>query len=203
MTTREPVSISCELSSVAGLSLRAKPQLFEDDELQVLNCGAQLEIVQDDRANHAAIEKGRNELSHAIAVDTIEKAGFDAASNDAGQHLALLCVEARDRRLGGIVTFMSTFKIERYLNEAMDFGIVSHVIVEPCSDHVRRIAVLFLKRPHVFEALRDNKFDGGAQQRCLAVEVIIDESGVDPQTLSNFFDRDRGEVSLSKELQCG
>ena len=60
--------------------------------MKITNRAFEIELGKNDRAHHATVEIGGDELRHAVGVDRLEHALPDAFTNDPRQQFALLDV---------------------------------------------------------------------------------------------------------------
>ena len=169
--------------------------------MQITHGIVEIEVRKDHRPHHAPIEMGGDELSHAVGINRLEQPLLDAFTNDLREQLALLDVEALDGVGDVRIAFVRCAEIERYLHEAVNLGIFVDVIGEPRSDNRRRIGALVIQGAHVLEGAGDGMLDRGTKQIGLAVEIVIDQRGVDAKRAGNVLDRDRCEVPLGEQIQ--
>src|SRR5690349_9899726 len=112
-------------------------QLIEDARLQILDGTLQIEVVQNDRTNHASIEMRGDELRHAVGVYRSKLPLPDPLADDLGQHSALFFVEALDRGGDVRIALVCTAEVQGDLHEAVNLGIFVDVVIEPRRDQVR------------------------------------------------------------------
>ena len=94
-------------------------------------------------------------------------------------------------------------EVESDFHKAMDLGKFVDMVREPGSDDRRRIGASVVQRAHVLEGAGDRVLDRRPEQVRLAVEVVIDERGVDVESLGNVLDGHRGEVALGEKIERG
>ena len=169
--------------------------------MQIAHRAFEVEIGKDHRAHHATVEIGGDELRHAIGIDRLEHAPPDALANDPRQELALLDVEAVDGVGDVRIALVRPSEVEGNFHEAMDLGIFVDMVRKPGRDDGGRIGASVVEGAHVLEGSGDGALDRRPKQVGLAVEVVIDERGVDVESLGNVLDRHRGEVALGEKVE--
>ena len=169
--------------------------------MQVPHRALEVEIGQDDRSHHAAVEMGRDELREARGIDGFEQALPHTVADDFGEDPAFLDIKGLDRFGDGRVALMGTAKIECNFNKTVDFVVLVDVVGEPGGEDSGGVGALVLKRADVFEGADHGALDRRPKQVRLAVEIVIDQGRIDIERLGNVLDRDRGKVALGKKLE--
>src|SRR5688572_12086257 len=119
--------------------------------MQIANGHVEIEIGENDRAHHAAVEIGGYELAHAERIDRLEDPAIDALADDLRQHLPLLIVEPLDGFCDFRIAFVRTSKVESDFYEAMDLRVLAHVVLEPGCEDGRGIRVLVIESADILE----------------------------------------------------
>jgi len=174
--------------------------MVPEHALEVGHGAGQIEVPVDHRAHHDAVEMGRGELRGLIRVHRPEPSLGDPPAYSAGDDGALLVVEALDDAVDHRFLRARTRVVEHDLDELANRLRELQIGLEPVIDQVYRIAVALAQTPVVVECLRHRVLDGGAKQRLLAVEIVIDERRVDARRLGDVLDRDRSEVAAREQL---
>ena len=120
--------------------------------MQVPHRALEIEIGQDDRSHHAAVEMGRYELREASGVDGFEQPLLHAVSDDLGKDLAFLDVKGLDRFGDGLVALMGTAEIECNFNKSVDFVVLVDVVGEPGGEDGGGVGAVVLECPDVSKA---------------------------------------------------
>ena len=161
----------------------------------------EIEVVEDHRAHHDAVQVSRDEEREGVRVDGLKPLLLDALADTAGEDALLLVIELPDLPVDdGNARFRSPV-IEADLHEFVDRRIELNVIVQPIVDDIRRVLVTGPQLAEVFEGLVDGVFDGGAEQVFLAVEVIVDQGGIDAERARDVLDGHGGKVALGEEIE--
>src|SRR5262245_17759847 len=171
--------------------------------VKIPNRAFEVEVGENDRAHHATVEIGRDELRHAVGVHRFEHALPDALANDPRQELALLDVETLDRGGDVGIGLVRPPEIQGDFHKAMDFGKFVDMVREPGRDDRRRIGASVVESAHVLKGTGDRVLDRRPEQVRLAVEVVIDERGIDLKSLGDVLDGHRGEVALGEKIERG
>src|SRR5262245_28199222 len=206
---RASASGALELSALCPapprfLSLRRRvAQHVQDMTMQVPHRALEIEISQDDRSHHAAVEMGRYKLREACGIDGFEQSLLHPVTDDLGEEPAFLDVKSLDRLGDGRVALMGTPEIERDFNKAMYFVVLVDVVGKPGGQDGGGVGALVLQGADVLEGADYGALDRRPKQVRLAVEIVIDQGRIDIERLGNVLDRDRGKVPFGKQLERG
>src|SRR5262245_63259296 len=169
--------------------------------MQVPHRALEIEIGEDDRSHHAAVEMGRYELREACGVDGFEQSPLHPVTDDLGEEPAFLDVKGLDSFGDGRVALMGTAEIERNFNKTVYFVVLVDVVGEPGGEDGGGVGALVLQGADVLEGADYGALDRRPKQVRLAVEIVIDQGRIDIERLGNVLDRDRGKVALGKKLK--
>src|SRR5262245_29777643 len=171
--------------------------------MQVPHRALEIEIGEDDRSHHAAVEMGRYELREARGVDGFEQSLLHPVTDNLREEPAFLDVKGLDRPGDGRVALMGTAEIERNFNKTVYFVVLVDVVGEPGGKDSGGVSALVLQGADVLEGADYGALDRRPKQVRLAVEIVIDQGRIDIERLGNVLDRDRGKVPFGKQLERG